>query len=1002
MVIFVFIVSVFCLGAAFECKSDRAVKDDEKLQVHLVPHTHDDVGWLKTVDEYYYGANNSIQHAGVQYILDSVIPQLTAHSTKRFIYVEIAFFERWWNEQNEAMKTEVKRLVANKQLEFINAGWCMNDEAATHYNAIIDQMTYGLNFVQETFGSEARPRIAWHIDPFGHSNEQASIFAQMSFDGFFFGRIDYADKELRLKQQRMELVWRGSRSLGEDSDIFTGVLYNVYNPPPGFCYDQFCGDNPIQDDPRLFDMNVKETVDKFVQVTCKQASQYKTKNIILTMGSDFMYENANLWYKNLDKLIKYVNDDGRVHAFYSTPTMYLDALYKANQTWEVKKDDFFPYADCPHCYWTGYFTSRPALKRYVRYNNNLLQVCKQLEVMNGPAKKNGPSSDLLRRAMGVAQHHDAVSGTSKQHVADDYAKRLAIGAAECQVLVGNVLNKLGVKNPEIKPPTLTFCDYLNISVCPLTEKTNSFTVTVYNPLARGTDAVVRLPVALASMNVFSPQGKLVESQTLPVSNETRQLRQAQNLKQSDSSFELVFFAKVPALGFSTYFVNSTKSTVKNKIFKDVPKRVYADADEVSIENEFIKLSFSEDTGHLTTMTDKSSKTTTVLSQEFYWYNGSVGTDASKQPSGAYIFRPNSSQPILISKEINVEVFKGTVVQEVRQVISPFISQVVRLYAGQRQAEFEYTVGPIPIGDKWGKEIITRFDTDIKSNELFYTDANGREMQERKRNYRPTWKLNNTEPVAENYYPVNSRMLIRDSEKQLTILTDRSLGGSSMKDGSMEVMLHRRLLKDDKRGVGEPLNETGISGEGLIVRGKLSLILSPPKESAALHRELGEKLLLGPVFGFASNSLTFKKWTSQYNSQHKGLTRELPANVHLLTLETMKDLALIRVEHQFEAGEDPKLSQPVNISLAELFTDFDVESMTEMNLAANQLLKDKQPLHWNLKTKENKEEQRKKKKMAARKETDLNVRLTPMQIRTFKAVIRRHGVFQLKNVLSTTN
>ncbi len=29
--------------------------------------------------------------------------------------------------------------------------------------------------------------------------------------------------------------------------------------------------------------------------------------------------------------------------------------------------------------------------------------------------------------MGVVQHHDAVSGTEKQHVADDYAQRLGIG-----------------------------------------------------------------------------------------------------------------------------------------------------------------------------------------------------------------------------------------------------------------------------------------------------------------------------------------------------------------------------------------------------------------------------------------------------------------------------------------------------------------------------------------------------------------------------------------------
>lgn len=32
-----------------------------KLNVHLVPHTHDDSGWLKTMDQYFYGSNNKIQ-----------------------------------------------------------------------------------------------------------------------------------------------------------------------------------------------------------------------------------------------------------------------------------------------------------------------------------------------------------------------------------------------------------------------------------------------------------------------------------------------------------------------------------------------------------------------------------------------------------------------------------------------------------------------------------------------------------------------------------------------------------------------------------------------------------------------------------------------------------------------------------------------------------------------------------------------------------------------------
>lgn len=66
------------------------------------------------------------------------------------------------------------------RLEFVSGGWCMNDEAGAYYGDIIDQMTWGFRFLNDTFGVCGLPRVGWQIDPFGHSREQASLSAQVS------------------------------------------------------------------------------------------------------------------------------------------------------------------------------------------------------------------------------------------------------------------------------------------------------------------------------------------------------------------------------------------------------------------------------------------------------------------------------------------------------------------------------------------------------------------------------------------------------------------------------------------------------------------------------------------------------------------------------------------------------------------------------------------------------------------------------------------------------
>lgn len=47
----------------------------------------------------------------MQYILDSVVAQLVANPSRRFVYVEVAFLARWWRQQDEATRRTVRQLV---------------------------------------------------------------------------------------------------------------------------------------------------------------------------------------------------------------------------------------------------------------------------------------------------------------------------------------------------------------------------------------------------------------------------------------------------------------------------------------------------------------------------------------------------------------------------------------------------------------------------------------------------------------------------------------------------------------------------------------------------------------------------------------------------------------------------------------------------------------------------------------------------------------------------
>ncbi|XP_050072465.1 lysosomal alpha-mannosidase-like [Anopheles maculipalpis] len=409
-------------------------------------------------------------------------------------------------------------------------------------------------------------------------------------------------------------------------------------------------------------------------------------------------------------------------------------------------------------------------------------------------------------------------------------------------------------------------------------------------------------------------------------------------------------------------------------------------DNVSIGNEHLTVHFDEN-GFMSSITVQGE--THALKQNFLYYDGALGNNEEfrNRSSGAYIFRPNGTEKT-VTDVVEIQVVKSDVVQEVHQIFNEWISQVIRVYAGQEHVELEWLVGPIPIDDGIGKEIISRFESDIKSDGAFWTDSNGREMLRRVRNYRETWELDLAEPIPGNYYPVTTKIVIEDEHQRLSLLNDRAQGGSSLVDGQLELMVHRRLLRDDRFGVGEALNETQFN-TGLVARGKHWLVfgsshIDTTPTQAAKERFLQNKVHLPSwIFVTASENFSFDQYLNEFEKNFTFLANPLPPNVHLLTMEPWKDDAvLVRFEHLFAKDEDPQYSVPVQIDVQDLFAGVDVISLRETTLAGNQWKEESKRMSYGLGGKE----------QTSPKQRNNNdqflVEVKPMEIRTFVAHFER--------------
>uniref|UniRef100_A0A8C1HHC7 Alpha-mannosidase n=1 Tax=Cyprinus carpio carpio TaxID=630221 RepID=A0A8C1HHC7_CYPCA len=888
--------------------------DNEPLQVFVVPHSHNDPGWLKTFDDYY---RDQTQH-----ILNNMVVKLHEDSRRKMIWSEISYFSKWWDNIDEQKRDAVRRLIESGQLEVATGGWVMPDEANTHYFALIDQLVEGHQWLERNLG--VKPKTGWAVDPFGHTPTQAYLLRQAGLSNMLIQRVHYSVKKHFASQKTLEFFWRQNWDQDSSSDILCHMMpfysYDVPHtcgPDPKICcqfdFKRLPGGRiscPWRIPPQaITDNNVQERAQTLLDQYRKKSKLFRTNVLLAPLGDDFRYTEAVEWdqqFENYQKLFDYMNSHPELHvqAQFGTISDYFEALRKSTGmdpvgmnvgqlALPVLSGDFFTYADRDDHYWSGYFTSRPFYKRLDRvleshlraaevlYSLTLANIQKYGQPNDYPAVDNYKLLTEARRNLGLFQHHDAITGTGKDWVVVDYGTRLFHSILNVKRVIVSSAHWLVLKDKQTyyHDPSNPVLQMVSVHIF--------FTVprllVVYNPTEQARMSMVTVYVTTPKVRVLNAVGHVVRAQVSAVWNDV-----------SHAAADLSFVAQAAPLGLSVYQLmegmEPRTEAAKYMILQDgrqisiselehFQQFYQQDAAPVHIENPHLKLSISTATGLLEKMSLKEDDSEHLIKVEFVWY----GTTSNKDKSGAYLFLPDKEATIYSpSQPPVVRVTKGPLFSEVTTTFT-HITHTLRLYNIQGvEGQSVEICNTVDIRGETNHEIAMRITSDLNSKDRFFTDLNGYQVQPRK----TLAKL----PLQANFYPMTSMVYLQDSSARLSLLTAQSLGAASLKSGQLEVIMDRRLNQDDNRGLGQGVLDNKITANSfrlLLEKRSSAEEESAPYSYPSILSHMSYMYLNHPLISMAVSQRSESPSLTPYSP----LSASFPCDMHLVNLRAIQSKGL---------------------------------------------------------------------------------------------------------------
>jgi lysosomal alpha-mannosidase len=619
--------------------------------VFLAPHSHCDAGWITTFERYY--------EKRVRDILNTVTDVLWSNASSVFNWAEIGFLNRWWQDGDTTRHARFTQLVAQGRIVFAGGGWVQHDEACTHYRSAINQMTEGHRWIADHFGTAALPVFGWQIDPFGHASSTPIFFAQMGFSATVTDRVNVPETMRRIENDEMEFVWQSpepwSRRGGE-LDIFGHQLGLALYMLPGFEWEGNGGSAPVTlRNLAKYKLLYEATIDV-------RALAYYTHNLLVPWGSDFMFSNATEEFSNMDKIVA-TQPDTR----YEVIAEYFRALHGMNLTWPTYHGDFFPYYQ-PDTVWTGFYTSRAALKGASRRVDCLIETADAFLALSGSSPHLLAMMREARGYSGILCHHDAITGTARDAVVEDYFAMIANATHLANTVLEQSASKLTNSTLSIEPLS------------------GNGTIVIAT-----TSAPVRTVRVAQTLSGSGSSSSGVSCEVSPLNGATWVALAEPTLRFSLTAVTL------PACSVNVSVAHPTKS--------------------FSAANAVFELQFGPDQ-FLTSIVDKRAglKRTLRHSIARYWeLDGSV-----------YLFRADPAGSREIWGSVVSMVSVGVLVTEVRQVlVGPNnMSWTWRLF--EDTMEVEYDVQLLQSGFSY----IVRYDTEVQSGSTFFTDDQGYRVMQR--------------------------------------------------------------------------------------------------------------------------------------------------------------------------------------------------------------------------------------------------------------------------------